>query len=188
MYSACNAPKAAGAGLGVHLHLMQTCRRIKSDTVHAFVGPSAACGCGSSELCCAVLTAGVLCMQVSPRQVYVAAMDWFEHLSRPPSDPAAAAKSTCLTGLRSTSTSESGRSERVKSTFYGPGASEPDHLPMHAADTLYSTLCCMAGWHNIVDQLHPCNWVELCWPPVAAQLCAILSCRCHGCSGSCCRS
>jgi hypothetical protein len=67
--------------------------------------------------------AGLCDVQVSPRQIYVAALDWFEHLSRPPSDPAAGAKA-CLTGCRSTSISESQRSERVKSTFYGPSASE----------------------------------------------------------------
>jgi hypothetical protein len=68
---------------------------------------------------CAVTRA----VQVSPRQVYIAAMDWFEHLSRPPSDTNTHPKS-CFQRCGSTSTAGSGRSELHKNTFYGPDASE----------------------------------------------------------------
>lgn len=83
-------------------------------------------------------------MQVSPWQIYTAAMDWFEHLSRPPSDPAAGSKLACLAACRSASLSDGGRSERMKSTFYGPSASEPPvaRLP-HALTT--NTLSCAPG-------------------------------------------
>ncbi|KIZ00884.1 hypothetical protein MNEG_7079 [Monoraphidium neglectum] len=51
-------------------------------------------------------------------EVYVALMDWFEHMSRPPEDAAARSKSlaSCLAARRS---SGSFSSTRAKSTFYG---------------------------------------------------------------------
>lgn len=64
--------------------------------------------------------------QVSPSQVYVAAMDYFEHLSRPPSASAAGPGrgKSCFAPCRTSSASGSTQSEQVRSTFWGPSAGE----------------------------------------------------------------
>eukprot|EP00775_Hariotina_reticulata_P009285 gene9285-9450_t len=79
----------------------------------------------ADELAASPVLPGVLDKDLTPQvpahDVYMAVMDWFEHMSRPPGAPGAGSRVLCLPACRTPSSAGSTGSFLTKSTFYGPG-------------------------------------------------------------------